>query len=449
MTQNMESLSEDLRKTIDEVDAQNEKYRDFSQWLSDSEDRWNEFTLQEKDAFRQAFSRFVQYTRDPVPPEDIEEIRLEIQTAFRQPLREAIRERLQEISDLMGTSFTEPEITTLLSELDTTDRDSLIDKREGYSKLLDLLREAEGPLKQWMKRAIQQDKSRLLMPEEDLLPELESTSSTFETLRMISAEIDDLEWSESLPDRDVGYFSVDWLDADLEEHGPILAKIEEVASLHSEFRQANIQITPILVNFFTDFTDSPVDEPFGFLESFVLELEDSKPDLELLTSADALTETKTVESIPISSEDLDESLETLHERGYSTLSTLEGDLNDFHSSFAYWADETKKYWAKQNTIIDVLVGQFGCEPPNERTDEEEFGQLLRTDPRAAISTLEELRDYIETQKSDLTSEIGDESVDLLTDLITSQSVSYSDYSADAISDLDEHIALALSINESE
>lgn len=437
----VEKLIDEFERAAKEVDNNCNLYDSFKQWLDESESEWEEFTSQEREAFRRTFQKFQRYTKDTIPPGELDEVHEGLESAFRQPLQRAIRDLVTDIDSVLDLHLGESEIDALLSSFENADRETLIERREAYDELEDKLRKAPKPVREYLRNHVKADKSRILSPSDELAPELEQALENHGELKKISDQIRETPWGPELTENDIGVFPIDWLEQAAIQDGIVQESITRIEEVRTNLQEVDVELTPAIredVSAILNNTSDPLSDQFESVASEIENVSNIREFIKRVRDAQSAIENK--ESQAISSNSVDVLIENIT-GSYDDYDKLIQEKESAESEFEDWIHSTSKLWRQSMAIVDVFRESLEFEEPDLEISEDEFNDILISNPSKAISNLIDLQDYIQSKEDELIEEMDDDAVNLLYTIISEDHAPISEFSIDAVEKLHDNIPL--------
>ena len=445
----MDEILNQTDVAISETSKYIEEYETFIQWLTQAKSDFDEFSDSEQAAFAEAFCQFASYTKEPVSPDTVVDVRGNMREVFREPLLQAILDAIEDITARLGFSLDESILDSFNNEMQSWTRDGLIDAREAYDELDSKVDDLNDPERVHVREKIKNKPHQLLEPETQVLSLIESMTEAGARIREISALFSKYDWL-SLKDRHIGPFVRSWLDTSVPVSTDIESTMDAIDESVTALNDRGIPTDDAVSNKINNMTEHPRDTLHENLQ-------------ELSETLDTLsTQTAPFEYIPDMIEILNGNepdmldpgpllaiTERLEEANPSSINQIETVVNETQNMYSDWANNVVDRWQTYRSAVDVLSEYTTIEASDEFIGPDEFTQTLFEKPRDALSDLINISSSLEGHRQTVGEEGGltDESIQLLFELVEKQGISYNEYSQEAIEELNEVIALQIRIDE--
>lgn len=444
----MIEVLENIEETTKIMESNLKDYEDLNEWFAQSEEKWNDFTEDEKEAFRQAFSEFESYTDEPIAIGNAAEVLQDLKQLFRSPIVQAVLESIEDLDSELDINWEEKEMNALEQQVTTTPREELLAIRTNLRTLSQRLEQLSDVVRDYIRQQIEQSPTRILKTEE-LLEDIEEKEARCEALMSISETLHENDIGE-FSDREIGVFSKNWLSAPRHEPEDIVPLIEELAQQVQVAEQYVGDLRPAIQSLFVPALQNHSEELIFEIEQLLDQVESVVERAQALSgvheSAEKVRDMDT--DIP-QSELILELSETIKENEFDSFPSGEQAIQMYRDTYTQWKHSLKSSINNNLEIARVLAEHFRVEdvPPEPESDVE---NLVEEDPASAIEALSTLLNYIEAQRAEIEAEgeIDDRSLELLFDLVDQESVPISAYGLEAVEVLEGMVDLRVKIDES-
>ncbi len=445
----MQQLLDQTDDAIADVSEYIEEYEAFNEWVIQAESDFDEFNESEQVAFVDAFSQFEQYTEELVPPDEVVEVRADMREIFRDPLLQAILDAIQDVCGRLGLSLSESVTESFENEMQSWSRSHLIECREAYDDIDLAIEDLSSSERAYIRDKIDNKPHRLLEPESEVIPELDSVSETAARLREITSVFDTYDWL-SLEGRHIGPFLRSWLGAEAPAPTDVESVMDSLDESINTLGNCGIPAADPVSAEIDLLTEHPQDDFLDELQGLSSALEKEAIKAEpLLHTSDIIEEIEGLGLETLNQDELVHISEILEESDPGSLNRVIEIVSEAREEYSDWVREITSRWRTYHSAVAVLSQYTAIEEPDRFSNQEEFTDALFEEPLKAIRSLGELASTLEENRQTVGDQdgLGEESIQLLFELIEQQEVSYEAYSQETIEELNEVIALQIRIDE--
>lgn len=442
------TLKTSTQDAIDRVEEYLDQYDSLISWITNAIEQWDEYTIEEKEAFRDNFESYRHFSEESIAPEDLEDRITELKELYRQPLQEAIFDTIDELEQVLELSI-EGDRETVKSTFNSMSRSQLINQRNSYSEIENYIEELEEPALANLKNAISNNITILTSANNIFEPLVKDTYDKQAKLDEFSSRINDMGWWMPEPSA-VGPFPQKWLDVSLpnvEEFNDVIHAINESRSeLNSRLGDITPAIVQNLDNIIVDPSQTPM-EKLRELETELAELVELSQDMmTIIAISDNIRDTDVV--LPESARVIELS-ESIQSSSYSDIEEARLSVQNSLREFEEWKDSLSHWWESRKNIIEMFEEHVDIEDLEFVGQSEAFDGLIQDDPQAAVEILVGLQRDLDKIRDELREGVGlgDESIELLFDLLEENSVPISRHGLSAVENLAENMDLRVTINE--
>lgn len=448
----IQSLIEDTEYGIRQLEDKIEDYEEFIDWLDSADRTFDELSNEEQNAFKDVFNEYTRFTDETVPEEEVTEIKQELADALRQPAQRGLQEQTATIIDQFGVEKSGALTRSLKAEIQALDQDVIPANRDMLKEVGEVSRDLSEPSRQYIRKEITNNPNILFEHESEsdhLLNLVNQVREREEKLEEVASLTESYEWI-NVTDRELGFFTKKWLSKSLPDTDTVISKLDQLDEYYNSFSSTVGDISTLLSkrvdNIFSEPSDGLIDPLTNLISNIdpvtdaVEQIEDLHEAKQISKELDHSIPTGVLEELPRLPPD--KKIESVNE-----LEKIADNLSDIHSR---WSADMASNWESDAQILTNLSEQFGVTEPDVLNDVDSIRELSRQNPAKAVRQLNSLHDGLADLRDDIreATDLGDDAVDLLLDLIAEQSVSISRYGIEPVESLNDQIDLEVSINDS-
>jgi hypothetical protein len=444
----IEEYTSHTEDAISKVSEYNEEYETFLNWLDQAESDFEEFTDEEKKAFADAFEQFIDYTEEPIKPSNVVSVREKMREVLREPLIQAILDKISEIAGLIDLKLDENIVASFENEMKSWPRSKLLEQRTAFEKIESLLEELSNSEQRYIHDVIERKPHQLLEPSDTVIPVIESVNEKGSRLREISSILSSYGWLE-LEQHDIGPFYRSWLNSEIPQSSEIETVMDDIDTSVNKLLELELPADSLVSKELNELIDNPQENLLSRISEIANQLE--KP----------AGKTQYLAEIPNLIEYVDDGLEYLevellneiqdHEESADpeTIDELIDIVEDSAKMYKEWCKNLKARWETFCAAINVLNNKEQIQINGEILDDSDFKEELLDNPINGVQSFEKLVSKLDDlrQKAGGEGELSEDTIELLFDLVENQKVAYSNYAQGTFESLDQVIELEVRINE--
>lgn len=439
-----EKLSEDLDDAIEDVEHIIDQLNEYLDWVETAESQWEERPEPQKEAFESNVSEFK--TRLETSERDWKFLMSfihDIRKAYRDPLIEALRNDIKEISNELKFQATPLDLEG--ANWQTNYNYPLSDIHKEYLNILNDLKAAEQPVISTLSDEVERNKGLLLRPN-DLSDAIDGYTNRYNKLIKISEHLGQKGFSPKDPERLViTPTQLETESVDVDQINRIIDRLDEIINTFAEY---NISLNKAANNYMeSEIEEGEGDEFKDSISELVGELTDLQKYEPELDSARRLRDEyqEMVENTGWKS-----IFDSIISTEYQSLEEFKQDIELFSDEFNQWISNQEQRWEQIRKVGHYYLSGFefaDISAPSELAIRFEEGADQDFNVAQDIPLIREGEKWLSEQEDALKDEISEESITLLQSLVKNREVKAEKFSAEAIEQVSSHIDLLLRIDE--
>ncbi|MFD1599340.1 hypothetical protein [Halobellus rarus] len=434
-------LKEELETTINRLEENIRQYNQFVEWLDKAGKDWSNRTEAEQTSFLERIEDYEQYQENEIPPDQIKEIRQELEEAYKEPLIEALRTRIDKFLSIIDLELSEVQLDRIVSRIVDNNKSTLDSARGQFDDHLISVDALDEIPRKYVRSEIQRDPSLLSSPGDELNDILNETTESYEQLKSLSGLLSEYTWipEDELPLQ----HSVDnypYLSDNTDVIRKQLDKLDEVAA---EFSSYDINLEEVYREQIGEILTQDVSNISTRLSTVAEDTDELLQRQPLLESIEQISKTDNLDDS--TTNNLIETYSRTKGKEYNEVQDLKLELSELSSTYERWQKHIIEEWETTASIVKTYCNQFEFDPPAEFNQIDEFSTALSKNPKEAVNILIRTREWISGRNSELETELETATIELLRELIEQGEVWLGDYDIEAVEGVQNSIPIKLTI----
>jgi hypothetical protein len=435
------NLEDQFESAINQLQRDIRQYDEFADWLDKARRSWSNRTDAEQASFLEKIGEFEQYQNKKIPSDQVRQVKDELEEAYKQPLIEAIRSRIEQLLLEIELDLSENQVDRLVSRIVDNTGDDLDRIRKRFDEHLISAEALDETPKNFVRKEIKRDPSILSSPEDELDELLESASGSKDMLRNLSQLLSMYSW---VPDHQLPLQeSINNYPYRPDSIKDISSKLEYLDEIAEDFSTYGIPLERIYRGQIDEILEGEISEIGSSLTNLTDEVANISQRQSLIESVEQISEFNKFKDEP--TEDLIREYRQISQGDYNNIKDLEIELADLSSTYDRWQRHIVEEWETTKSVVQTYCDQFEFDPPDNFEGVDEFSTLLVERTEDALEFLLDLQDWISDRNSELEERLQTETIELLRELIEEGEVWLGDYNIEAIEDVHSSIPIKLTI----